>query len=77
MLVVSTASPYKFAADVYASLTGNKPTDELKALDMLMELTAEPIPSPLEGLGSKEALHTSVIDKTEMKDSVSIFAKNS
>ena len=77
ILTVSTASAYKFAADVYASLTGNKPTDELKALDMLMELTAEPIPSPLKGLGSKEALHTSVIDKTEMKDSVSIFAKNS
>ena len=77
ILTVSTASAYKFAADVYASLTGNKPTDELKALDMLMELTGEPIPSPLEGLGSKEAFHTSVIDKTEMQDSVSNFAKNS
>ena len=77
ILTVSTASAYKFAADVYTSLTGNKPSDELGALDMLKELTGEPIPSPLEGLGSKEALHTSVIEKSEMMDSVSNFAKNS
>ena len=77
ILTVSTASAYKFAADVYTSLTGNKPSDELRALDMLRELTGEPIPSPLEGLGSKEALHTSVIEKSEMMDSVSNFAKNS
>ena len=28
IIVASTASPYKFAADVYASLTGERPTDE-------------------------------------------------
>ena len=32
LVAASTASPYKFAADVYASLTDEKPQDELKAL---------------------------------------------
>ena len=75
ILTVSTASAYKFAADVYASLTGEKPTDELEALGMLEKLTGEPIPAPLQGLGSKEAIHRSVIKKTEMQDAVSRFAK--
>ena len=75
ILTVSTASAYKFAADVYASLTGKRPEDELEALGMLEELTGEPIPAPLKGLGNKEALHTSVIEKTDMWDAVSRFAK--
>ena len=75
ILTVSTASAYKFAADVYTSLTGDKPTDELEALNMLEALTGEPIPAPLKGLGQKEALHTSVISKTDMRDAVSKFAK--
>ena len=77
ILTVSTASAYKFANDVYTSLTGEKPTDELMALDMLSELTGEPIPHPLKDLGNKETLHTSVIEKTEMRATVSNFAKNS
>ena len=75
ILTVSTASAYKFAADVYTSLTGSVPADELEALDMLETLTGEPIPSPLKDLGNKEAIHTSVIKKTDMQDAVSAFAK--
>ena len=75
ILTVSTASAYKFAADVYASLTGTRPEDELSALSMLEALTGEPIPAPLRELDKKEAIHTSVINKTEMRDAVSEFAK--
>ena len=75
ILTVSTASAYKFAADVYTSLTDKRPRDELSALDMLLTLTGEPIPAPLKGLREKKVLHTSTIEKTEMKDAVSIFAK--
>ena len=75
ILTVSTASAYKFAADVYTSLTDKRPEDELMALDMLSALTGEPIPAPLKGLREKKVLHTSTIEKTEMKDAVSIFAK--
>ena len=76
ILTVSTASAYKFAADVYTSLTGKRPDDELLALSKLEELTGEPIPVPLRELGDKKAIHTSVISKTEMKDTVSAFAKD-
>ena len=75
ILTVSTASAYKFASDVYRSLTGKTPSDELDALSMLEALTGEPIPSPLCGFGGKKAIHTSVISKTDMKDAVSRFAK--
>lgn len=75
ILTVSTASAYKFASDVYTSLTDERPEDDLCALDMLASLTGEPIPAPLKGLGEKEILHATTIDKTEMKDAVSAFAK--
>ena len=75
ILTVSTASAYKFAADVYTSLTGSRPVDELSSLKMLSTLTGEPIPTPLQGLGEKEILHSQTINKSEMKDAVSSFAK--
>ena len=75
ILTVSTASAYKFAEDVYTSLTDKRPEDGLMALEMLCDLTGEPIPEPLKGLREKEILHSSTIDKTEMKDAVSAFAK--
>ena len=75
ILTVSTASAYKFAVDVYASLTGERPADELKALSMLEEMTGEPIPLPLRELEGKRIIHSSVISKTDMRDAVSEFAK--
>lgn len=75
ILTVSTASAYKFAADVYTSLTGCTPSDDLEALNMLEALTGEPIPAPLKDISVRKAIHTSVIQKTDMKDAVSIFAK--
>ena len=75
ILTVSTASAYKFAEDVYTSLTGERPSDGLAALEMLNALTGEPIPEPLKGLGEKKILHSSTIDKAQMKDAVSVFAK--
>ena len=75
ILTVSTASAYKFAEDVYTSLTDKRPEDGLAALEMLCDLTGEPIPEPLKGLAEKKILHSSTIDKTEMKDAVSAFAK--
>ena len=75
ILTVSTASAYKFAEDVYTSLTDNRPSDGLLALELLSALTGEPIPEPLMNLGEKEILHSSTIDKADMKDAVSVFAK--
>ncbi len=76
ILTVSTASPYKFAADVYYSLTSVRPNEELSALSMLESLTGVPIPAPLRELKGKEAKHTSVIERTDIKNAVSEFAKS-
>ena len=75
ILAVSTASPYKFASDVYISLTGKEPSDELSALSELSKLTGVEIPKPLAHLSGKKTLHTEVIDKSEMENATLDFAK--
>ena len=66
MVVDSTASPYKFAADVYESLGKIQPADPLAALDALASATNTEIPYPLCGLGEREVRFTRVIDADEM-----------
>ena len=70
MVVASTASPYKFASDVYASITGKAPTDELSALDELKTLTGTEIPYPLEGIDKREVRFKTVIDKKDMPEEI-------
>jgi threonine synthase len=66
LVVASTASPYKFAADVYASLAGEKPEDELKALDMLSASTKTEIAYPLRDLDKRPVNFDTVIDPKDM-----------
>ena len=73
MVVASTASPFKFAADVYFSLTGNKPADPLATLDQLAELSKNEIPYPLKGLGNRQVRFTETIEKSEMREAVLHF----
>jgi threonine synthase len=75
MLVVSTASAYKFASDVLKSLTGNNPSDEIEALSELSSFTGTNIPAPLKNLVSKKILHATTIKKEEMDHAVVEFAK--
>lgn len=75
MLVVSTASTYKFASDALLSLTGEKPIDEIGALEALHEMTGVEIPAPLKNILGKPILHASIIDKQEMCESVRAFVK--
>ena len=70
MVVDSTASPYKFAADVYESLGKNQPADPLAALDELSAATGTEIPYPLRGLGEREVRFTKVIDAEDMPEAV-------
>lgn len=76
MLVVSTASPYKFAGDVLLSLSGSKPENDLEAPSMLNSLTGVDIPSPLENTLRKTPIHEAVISKESMADAVIKFALN-
>ena len=74
MLIASTASPYKFASDVYASLTGEKPED-LDALELLSKLTGTAIPAPLDGIGSRKVRFDGVCAVADMPEAVSEFSK--
>ena len=74
MLVVSTASPYKFAADVYSSLGERKPESDLDAPEMLEKLTSVQMPEPLRRVLSREPIHLAVIRKEDMPASVLEFA---
>ena len=74
MLVVSTASPYKFAGDVLLSLTGSKPECDLDAPALLEELTGVAMPEPLRRVLSREPRHTEVIEKGDMRSAVLEFA---
>ena len=66
MVVLSTASPYKFPAAVLSSLEESSETDEFKQMDRLSQLTAVPIPGNLQGLQTRKELHTDVIPKDQM-----------
>ena len=74
MLTVSTASPYKFAADVYRAVSGSEPSGDLEALFELQDYTGVSIPKPIANIKDKMILHTGVIDKTEMTESTKCFA---
>ena len=75
MVVASTASPYKFAADVYASLYGEKPADALAALDALSANTKTEIPYPLCGIGKRTVRFTDVVDSDKMWNAVSAYVE--
>ena len=74
MLVVSTASPYKFAKDVLLSLGGDAPSDDLEAPMALECLTGVPIPAPLKRALVSEPRYLGVIEKDRMADAVLKFA---
>ena len=66
MVVLSTASPYKFPAAVLSSLEEVTMDDEFQMMDRLQELTGVSIPENLCGLQEKKELHTGVIPKENM-----------
>lgn len=68
MLVCSTASPYKFAADVYKSISGNEPLDSVSALHELSEYTSTKIPIPLEKTLKAKVRFERTIEASEMKN---------
>ena len=71
MVVLSTASPYKFPAAVLQAL-GNSDSscDEFRQMQMLHEQTGVPVPPMLAELEQKEEKHLSVIPKDEMPNFV-------
>ena len=70
MVIDSTASPYKFANDVYRAVAGENAENELAALDQLSAKTNTQIPYPLAGLAERQVNFTKVVEKTEMAKAV-------
>ncbi len=70
MVVLSTASPYKFPAAVLSSLEENNSEDEFDKMDRLAELTGVKIPENLATVRYKKELHTEVIAKDAMLQKV-------
>ena len=66
MVVLSTASPYKFPAAVLSALEENNEPDEFEKMNRLQELTGVQIPVNLASVRYKKDLHTDVISKEEM-----------
>ena len=69
-IIVSTASAYKFPADVYQALTGKKIADAFEASEKLNEETGLEIPEPLKGLREREVRFNDVIDKKDIANAV-------
>ena len=73
MIVASTASPYKFAADVYKSITDRAASSDTNALEELSQLTDTEITYPLRNLTDRKINFTTVIDPSDMLDEVYKF----
>ena len=71
MVVLSTASPYKFPAAVLQALgADNADADEFRQMEQLHKKTGVVIPPMLANLEQKEEKHTGVIPKDRMPDFV-------
>ncbi len=75
-VVLSTASPYKFAHDVLMAIDGKAPQDAFKSANKLYELTATPIPEQILALKSKEQRFMQVIDRKDTLSAVMSFIKD-
>ena len=77
MLIDSTASPFKFAADVYGALTEKPVNDPLEATALLSAYTGVPVPYPLRNLDQRPIRFDRVIDAGNMKEELLSYIKKS
>ncbi|MDO5140883.1 MAG: threonine synthase [Eubacteriales bacterium] len=71
-VILSTASPFKFAKDVYealfGALEGMDEADGFTYMNALSEKTGETVPEALKSLKTKEIRHRSVVDIDKMAE---------
>lgn len=72
-IIVSTASPYKFARDVYNAVADAKESDPYKAMLKLQMFSGLDCPEALYYLKEKKELHKTVIEKDGAKQAVLDF----
>ena len=77
MVIVSTASPYKFSGSVLAALGDETaPTESFALLSELEKQTGTKAPIGLSSLKAKKVLHQDAVDREMMEDAVMKFAKS-
>ena len=74
IVLASTASPYKFANDVYTAVSGMTAADELSVLKELAAYTGTEIPAPLHDIDKREVRFTKTIEAASMPSDVLSFA---
>ena len=70
MVVLSTASPYKFPVAVLNAIGGDTSGSEFDQMERLSAMTGVPVPGNLSSLQGKTELHTDVIEKETMLEYV-------
>ena len=70
VVVLSTASPYKFPAAVLEGIGERAKGDELDVMEQLHDVTGVPVPKNLASLREREVRHRDVIAQEEMLDYV-------
>ena len=75
-VIISTASPFKFAGSVLKALECTLPADEFAAVRMLARNTGVPVPESLEALENKKIRFSKVILPSEMPEEIEAFASN-
>ena len=70
MVVLSTASPYKFPVAILTAIGGDTSGTEFEQMERLSALSGVAIPKNLSGLQGKEEKHTGVIPKDKMQEFV-------
>lgn len=74
-VVLSTASPFKFSANVLKAITGKSQKDAFIAAEKLAEETGADVPDRITSLKNKERRFTTVIGKDETFSAVMDFIK--
>ena len=70
-VIVSTASPYKFAKDVLRAIDSKYDDIEpFAALEELEKVSGVQIPAPIKGIDKREVLHKTVIERDELRSFV-------
>ena len=69
-LIVSTASPYKFSADVLRALTGKEDCDEFACARMLYEVSGLDVPDQIAQLPNEQVRFENVCAKGNMAEEV-------
>lgn len=69
-IIVSTASPYKFADSVLEAISDEIPADDYEQLNRLCELSKLEIPTALANLADKKQRFAKSIEKSQMEQTV-------